>query len=118
MMGEARPDNGVSVSDTQNLMFSETVPDDPEFMSSDLTQAPPADGSSVDLIRETAELVEAFKDIDNKQEFLTLLHILIGSYQRFNTDLDLAPVFDRVVALSKEKLVFPVTLADLQSNRA
>ena len=67
---------------------------------------------------EKQELIEAFKEIDNKPEFITLLRILIGSYKRYKDEIDLPVTLNRVVELSKEKLMFPIALTDLQVSWA
>lgn len=109
VMGAAKLDNGVSISNTGDLQFGETSPD--EIKSPAVSASDP----SQELVMEAANLIEAFKDIDNKPEFLSLLKILIGSYQRFQDEIDFSLSLNRILEISKKKLQFPVTLGDLQS---
>ena len=120
VMGEAKPDNGVSITEDQQLQFAGPDDDDMEIHSAQNGSAAilvdTADDPSQELIAEAGELIEAFKEIDNKPEFVSLLNILIGSYKRFSSDIDLPDVLHRIVELSKQKLQFSIALADLQGT--
>jgi hypothetical protein len=119
VMGQAKPDNGVSISDTQNLPFSEVLPDDPQELIKESTHtASIQDDPSSELVSEAGNLIEAFKDVDNKQEFLTLVGILVNSYKRFQEQIDLPAALSRVVEISKDKLKFTVALSDFQNTWA
>jgi hypothetical protein len=109
VMGAAKLDNGISISNTEDLQFSESAPD--EIESSIISASDP----SKELVVEAGNLIEAFKDIDNKPEFLNLFKILIGSYQRFQDEIDLPFSLDRILEIAKEKLQFPIVLSELQS---
>ena len=119
VMGQAKPDNGVTVTETQNLPFTDVLPDEPtqpiaEQMHNDDIQSDPTS----ELVSEAGNLIEAFKDVDNKQEFLTLAGILISSYKRFQEQIDLQAALSRVVEISKGKLRFTVALSDFQNTWA
>lgn len=119
VMGQAKPDNGVSIGDIQNLPFSEVLPDDPHKLVKESTHtASIQDDPSSELVSEAGNLIEAFKDIDNKQEFLTLVGILVGSYKRFQEQIDLPAALSRVVEISNDKLKFTVALSDFQNTWA
>lgn len=117
VMGQAKPDNGVSVRETQDLQFTDVLPDEPEptikkpIQTTDFQNDP-----SSDLVSEAGNLIEAFKDVDNKQEFLTLVSILISSYNRFQEQIDLPAALSRIVEISKDKLKFTVALSDFQNT--
>ncbi|RYY72261.1 MAG: hypothetical protein EOO13_00075 [Chitinophagaceae bacterium] len=117
VMGKAKPDIGVMLSEASELQFTEASPDDPEILSD---AVPFANGHqpSTELIQEANNLIEAFKDLDNKQEFLSLLGILIDSYKSYSDEIDLPATLDRVITITKEKLQFPVTSSDLPHNWA
>lgn len=115
VMGAAKLENGVSISDTQELQFDEPTPDEIDSHNEDVSIVD-IHNPSLELVAEAGNLIEAFKDIDNKVEFLSLLQILISSYKRFKNDIDLPGTLKRVIELSSNKLLFPVTIADLQSN--
>ncbi len=117
VMGEAKPDNGTAVTDTSKLQFTDTLPDEPVISANPQTNQPNILPSE-ELVKEAGNLIEAFKDIDNKQEFLTLLRILINSYKRFKEDIDLPVMLHRVVEISKNKLQFPIALSDLENTWA
>jgi hypothetical protein len=112
VMGAAKLDNGISISNTEDLQFSEAAPD--EIESSII----PASDPSNELVVEAGNLIDAFKGTDNKTEFLKLLKILIGSYQRFQDEIDLPFSLDRIVEIAKQKLQFPIALSELQSISA
>lgn len=119
VMGQAKPDNGVTVTETKNLPFTDVLPDEPiqtitEQMQTADIQADP----SSELVSEAGNLIEAFKDVDNKQEFLTLVGILVSSYKRFQEQIDLPAALNRVVEISKDKLKFTVALSDFQNTWA
>lgn len=119
IMGQAKPDHGVTIGETQNLPFTEVLPDDPKEGITALTQETtiPTDPSS-ELVTEAGNLIEAFKDVDNKQEFVTLVGILVGSYKRFQEQIDLPAALSRVVEISKDKLKFTVVISDFQNTWA
>lgn len=117
VMGKAKPDNGIKFSDASELQFTEASPDDPEIVSEPVPFANTHQPSS-ELIQEANNLIEAFKDLDNKQEFLSLLGILIDSYKRYSDEIDLPAALDRVITMASEKLKFPVTSSDLPHNWA
>lgn len=117
VMGQAKPDNSVTITETQNLNFTDVLPDEPiqpiiEQMETADIQCDP----SSELVSEAGSLIEAFKDVDNKQEFLTLVGILISSYKRFQEQIDLPAALSRVVEISKDKLKFTVAISDFQNS--
>jgi hypothetical protein len=119
VMGEAKPDRGISISDAQELIFASASPDEAENLTSKSTALENSGDSLIEpgmeLVEEAGSLMEAFKDNDNKPEFLALLKILIGSYKRVEIDIDLSVALKRIVERSKEKLPFPISLTDLQN---
>jgi hypothetical protein len=117
VMGKAKPDNGVHLSDASELQFTEASADEPEILSESVPFANGHQPSS-ELINEANNLIEAFKDVDNKQEFLSLLCILIDSYKRYSDEIDLPAALDRVITIAREKLQFSVTSSDLPHNWA
>ncbi len=119
IIGQAKPDNGVSIRDTQSLPFTDVLPDDPNYA---VEESDHINGSQnnpeSELVSEVGNLIEAFKDIDNKQEFITLVGILVGSYKRFQEQIDFPAALSRVVEISKDKLKFTVALSDFQNTWA
>jgi len=114
VMGDAKLDSGVSITESQDLVFSEPLEDHPAAGVTSAADITP----SQELAVEAGNLIEAFKEIDNKPEFITLLRILIESYKRYKDEIDLPVTLNRVVELSKEKLMFPIALTDLQVSWA
>lgn len=112
VMGAAKLDHGVSISETVDLQFSESVPDEIENSINSASEP------SKELVMDAGNLIEAFKDVDNKPEFLHLLKILIGSYQRFHDEIDFPFSLNRILEISNEKLQFPLDLRDLQNASA
>ena len=122
VMGAAKMDTGISVSKSEELYFSESTPDDvgaaltnQENLHShtDVIYSP-----SEELEVEAGNLIAAFQEIDNKPEFITLLRILIDSYKRFKDDIDLPATLNRIIEISKERLMFPLSLTDLHGTWA
>lgn len=119
VMGQAKPENGVTIGEIQNLRFTDVLPDDPKEVATEPTHTVSIQNDpSLELVSEAGNLIEAFKDVDNKQEFLTLVGILIGSYKRFQEQIDLPAALSRVVEISKDKLKFTVALSDFQNTWA
>jgi len=118
VMGQAKPDNGVTVSETQNLPFTDVLPDEPEHIVNKPIQTEIQNDPSSELVSEAGYLIDAFMDVDNKQEFITLVNILISSYKRFQEQIDLPAALNHVVEISKDKLKFTVALSDFQSTWA
>lgn len=119
VMGQAKPDNGVTIGEIQNLPFTDVLPDDPNEASTKPTLVVSHENDpSSELVSEAGNLIEAYKDVDNKQEFITLIGILIGSYKRFQEQIDLPAALSRVVEISKDKLKFTVALSDFQNTWA
>jgi len=119
VMGQAKPDNGVTIGETQHLHFTDVLPDDPiEAVTKSTDLVSNQNDPSSELVSEAGNLIEAYKDVDNKQEFITLIGILVGSYKRFQEQIDLPAALSRVVEISKDKLKFTVALSDFQNTWA
>ena len=110
VMGNAKLDSGVTIAESQDLVFSEPLEELPAVGATSPSDITP----SQELTVEAGNLIDAFKEIDNKPEFITLLRILVGSYKRYKDEIDLPAMLNSVVELSKEKLLFPIALTDLQ----
>jgi hypothetical protein len=122
VMGAAKLDNGVSLSPSEELYFSDSMPDDVEAIATirENHSSHPDEifSPSEELEVEASNLIAAFQEIDNKPEFVTLLRILIDSYKRFKDDIDLPSTLIRIIEISKEKLKFQLSLTDLQGTWA
>lgn len=119
MMGLAKPDHGVSISDTSDLQFAVEEEPETEIASKGhevVVNTRPQDPTN-DLLQDVSHLVEAFKEIDDKSEFLSLLRIQYSSYRSPEANsVDWPSVKQRTLMLSKDKLPFTVTEADIQHN--
>ncbi|MET3981791.1 hypothetical protein ABIB62_004407 [Mucilaginibacter sp. UYP25] len=122
VMGAAKLDVGVSLTKSEELHFTDSSPDEVEpnattnvtpISNTELSYSP-----SVELETEAGNLIKAFEEINNKPEFITLLRILINSYKRFQDEIDLPATLNRIVEISKERLMFPLSLTDLQETWA
>jgi hypothetical protein len=114
VLGDAKSDNGVTITESQDLVFSEPLEHHPAAGATIAADISP----SQELAVEAGNLIDAFKEIDNKPEFIILLRILVGSYKRYKDEIDLQVTLNRVVELSKEKLMFSIALTDLQGSWA
>lgn len=116
VMGLPKPENGVTIGDTEDLPFTDVLPDNPnEVVCGSAHTTSIQSVPSSELVLEVSNLIEAFKDVDNKQEFISLVGILVGSYKRFQEQIDLPEALSRVVEISKDKLKFTVALSDFQN---
>ncbi|MDT3401038.1 hypothetical protein [Mucilaginibacter terrae] len=119
VMGLAKPDHGVSISDTSDLQFAVEEEPETEIASKGhevVVNTRPQDPTN-DLLQDVSHLVEAFKEIDDKSEFLSLLRIQYSSYRSPEANsVDWPSVKQRTLMLSKDKLPFTVTEADIQHN--
>ncbi|TWR24784.1 hypothetical protein FPZ43_17975 [Mucilaginibacter pallidiroseus] len=114
LMGAARPDKHVRIVEEQELQFADEELNESLDSTGDLTDSnnnitiPEAQ-----LIGETDNLIAAFKDVDNKSEFLSLLKILIGSFQPYQAEIDFSKVTTHVISQSAENLLFDLTADEL-----
>jgi hypothetical protein len=122
VMGAAKLDVGVSLTKSEEMHFTDSSPDEVEPNATENVSAIPNTTviypPSEELEVEAGNLITAFHEIDNKPEFITLLKILINSYKRFQDEIDLPATLNRIIEISKERLMFPLTLTDLQGTWA
>jgi hypothetical protein len=122
VMGAAKLDVGVSLTKSEEMHFTDSSPDEVEPNSS--TNVTPISNQALsyspseELETEAGNLIKAFEEINNKPEFITLIRILINSYKRFQDEIDLPATLNKIVEISKERLMFPLTLTDLQETCA
>lgn len=112
VMGQAKPDNGVTLTDARELLFS---PSDPEVWNGqdpDLPETGEEERKS--LLEDADQLIDAFSEVDDKAEFMSLLKMLIESSIATRDEADLHAVQAYVVEAVQHKLKFPVSLADFQ----
>jgi hypothetical protein len=114
VMGEAKLADNVTIANSEELYFGSADPDDIEVTSEHITESVEAISPESELVQEADRLIEAFKDIDDKPQFLTLLKILVDSYKRFAADIDITAALATIIEISKEKLMFSVAPNDLQ----
>jgi len=110
VMGNAKSENGVSFLEPEDLVISEPIENQPATVVNTNRDIPP----SQELEVEAGNLIDAFKEIDNKPEFITLLRILVASYKRYKDEIDLPSLLTKVIELSKEKLLFTLSPTDLK----
>lgn len=116
VMGTAKPDHGVSVSDADHLQFA--IDDEPETVENEVhavANTPEREPTEA-LLNDVTHLVNAFKEIDDKAEFLSLLRIQYGSYHSDSDTIDWPAVKQRTLQLTQDKLPFKVLDADVQLN--
>ncbi|WCT14372.1 hypothetical protein [Mucilaginibacter jinjuensis] len=69
VMGQVKPDIGVTIGETQNLPFADVLPDDPkEEITGLIRETSIHTDPSSELVSEAGTLIEAFRDVDDKQE--------------------------------------------------
>ena len=115
IMGQARQDQNISVLDEQDISFA-PVQTDEYSDESQLSSVSDAhyDIESVQgqLASEVDSLIEAYADLDQKEEFLSLLSILINSYQEQTAGLQMRALVSHILKRSSG-LPFTVVADDL-----
>lgn len=108
VMGQAKSEDVLTIEDPDAFQFGDITPDEEHVV-------PLVSDPSQELVLEAGDLINAFTNIDNKPEFLSLLKILISSYQRFGDTLDLPVIYEKVSSMASAKLRFKLTRDDLQA---
>ncbi len=115
VMGIAKQEHGVSVSDADHLYFA--IDDEPETETIANEVHPIANttdqGPTEALLNDVSQLINAFKEVDDKAEFLSLLRIQYHSYHADGEAIDWPAVKQRTLQLSGERLPFSVSEADV-----
>jgi hypothetical protein len=117
IMGYAKPDYGTALSNIEEVQFAEPTPDEqPPHLSvraadvaATMEVQRPAEE---ELETEAGRLIDAFKDVDDKPEFLSLLRILVESYITLSGVVDLQVTMQRIINYAQGKLVFELTMED------
>ncbi|WP_342647372.1 hypothetical protein [Mucilaginibacter sp. CSA2-8R] len=116
VMGVAKQEHGVSVSDADHLHFA--IDDEPETETIANEVHPVANttdrGPTEALLNDVSQLINAFKEVDDKAEFLSLLRIQYDSYHADGEAIDWPAVKQQTLQLSDEKLPFSVSEVDVQ----
>lgn len=102
VLGTAQPDPGLTITDSQELMFAAS--DNPDEGINPYEQA---------LEQETTDLAEAFLQIDDKPQFLSLLSVLIKKYQPFSTEMKLQAPIEKVWERYSAQLPFQLSVDEL-----
>jgi hypothetical protein len=101
VMGEAKPEADTGLFDPEELVFSNSQPDD----ISDQTLPK---GPSDDLFEEAMVLVNAYADNNNKAEFLSLFELLLDKYEVFAEEINLPAIIKSLNAFAADKLPFEI----------
>ncbi len=100
VMAAAKPDLGTGSIDPEDMLFAEA---EPEYLEKT---------SSEELLSESLALVDAFKEEDNKAEFLELLSVLVHKYQPFRQEIDLKALIAKVRAKADKYLSFIINASE------
>src|ERR1700754_784427 len=100
VMGEAKPDDTTRVSDSGELNFADPSSDDEDINT--LVRATPGAPEHLredtdELMADAEQLIDAFKHNDHKTEFLSLLNILIGAYEKTTGQPAATETLDRII---------------------
>jgi hypothetical protein len=101
VMGEAKPETDTGLYPAEELLFSQSEPDD----VSDQTLPP---GPADELLAEAKVLVTAYSDNDNKTEFLSLFKLLLDKYEVFRDEISLPAVTRALSEFAGARLPFPL----------
>jgi hypothetical protein len=101
VMGEAKPETDTGVFNPEELLFSNSHPDD---ISDQTLPKGPAD----DLLAEGMVLVNAYADNNDKAEFLSLFELLLNKYEVFADEISLPAIINELNTFSVDKLPFKI----------
>jgi hypothetical protein len=105
VMGEAKPEADTGLYHPEELLFSNSEPDD---ISDQTLPKGPAD----DLLAEAVVLVEAYSENDNKTEFLSLFKLLLDKYEVFADEISLPALISSLKKFASTKLPFKIQAAE------
>lgn len=105
VMGEAKPEADTGLFNPEELIFSNSEPDD---ISDQTLPKGPAD----DLLAEAMVLVDAYGENDNKTEFLSLFKLLLDKYEVFADEISLPAIIQSLNAFAANKLPFKIQAAE------
>lgn len=91
-IGGVKPDAGETSIDSEDIQF-------------------PDDNLETEILTEIRALINAFKGLDQKEEFLSLLSLIISKY--LGTDFD-RPFITEQILLHVESLTFSIDQADIE----
>lgn len=101
VMGEVRPEADTGLFNPEELLFSNSQPDD----ISDQTLPK---GPSDDLLAEAQVLVNAYSENNDKEEFLSLFKLLLDKYEVFADEISLPVLIKQLNKYAAEKLPFEI----------
>ncbi|GAB3917093.1 hypothetical protein [Mucilaginibacter boryungensis] len=101
MMGEARSEADTGLYNPEELLFSNSQPDD---ISDQTLPKGPAD----DLLAEAQVLVNAYTENNDKEEFLSLFKLLLDKYEVFADEISLPAFIKQLNKYAAEKLPFEI----------
>jgi hypothetical protein len=99
VMGAAKPEADTGLYEPEQLLFAGTEPDD---ISDQTLPKGPAD----DLLDEAKVLVDAYRENDNKTEFLSLFKLLLDKYEVFQDEISLPAVIRPLSEFAGTRLPF------------
>ena len=105
VMGEAKPDADTGLFHADELIFSNSQPDD----ISDQTLPK---GPSDDLLAEAIVLVDAYSENNDKEEFLSLFKLLLDKYEVFADEISLSAIINQLNIYEADKLPFKIEAAE------
>jgi hypothetical protein len=105
VMGETKPEADTGLFNPEELIFSNSQPDD---IGDQTLPKGPAD----DLLAEAQALVSAYVENDNKTEFLALFKLLIDKYEVFADEISLPAIIKSLNAFAADKLPFEIQAAE------
>jgi hypothetical protein len=101
VMGAVKPDADTGLYEPEELQFSNSSLDD---ISDQTLPKGPAD----DLLAEAMVLVGAYRDSDNKAEFLSLFKLLLDKYEVFADEISLPLIIRSLSDFAVNKLPFQI----------
>ncbi|QQL50163.1 hypothetical protein [Mucilaginibacter ginkgonis] len=118
IIGKARETEMISIADDKDIYYGDTMGDDhnPEVISSAVQEV--ENDVSVNfankLEADIENLIEVYKNSDDKEGFLSLINVLVSSFRRYDSVTDLSTILGWTVEHANEKLRFTIALSEVQ----
>ena len=105
VMGETKPEADTGLFDPEELLFSNSQPDD---IGDQTLPKGPAD----DLLAEAMVLVNAYGDNNDKAGFLSMFELLLEKYEVFADEISLPAIIATLNTFAADKLPFKIQAAE------
>lgn len=114
IMGQSRLDQNFSIVSDHELQFAENEEVEPVH---DAPQSDPVNSKALSLqqqlFQQIDKLIDAFADSGSKTDFVSLLAILLNSYEQYQSEINFSDVARHIETSAAVRLPFNLTMTDL-----